>query len=228
MKNKIRKYKYIVTDCVSLDDYLSSYKLVSSYWISRIFPGSDLLWSDAVRVDVTDLEFDDTDDCYLYSDSPKIGELNPKIFVRKNWKWEEDESLTKKWLEGSLPKDSRHKYLESQKDIHWTFRGYFTNDKYSLYEDYQNQLLEECKSFLLNQYKSVISEEDFNIFKRWKVDRDVAKMIYLYRKEDWKYISKFHVDNYLNIAKVSDELYSNGNKKVKKFIKTLKDVDFDD
>lgn len=205
-----RKYGYIVTDCVSPTDEASDYKLLPQNVATRISPGSDLLWSDAVRVDITNIKVEkyDCDDYSTTCGSIKIKDLNPKIFVRKNFKWIEDKELTKKWLNGELIKNCRRDFYQKIKKYIWTYRGFFTQEGFLEYKKYNANLLKECRAYVLEWAKSHYSEEDSEVVKKWLVDLETASEIHLFRKVDWKYEIESVLKRKMEHYKITDEIFN--------------------
>ena len=77
LKDMRKKYKYIIADGISPDSSIYNYQLLPVSVVSKIAPGSDVLWSDAIRVDATNID-SEKDDYDLYSSKEyKIRDLNP-------------------------------------------------------------------------------------------------------------------------------------------------------
>lgn len=213
-----RIYRYIVTDGVNPNAKVSDYRLLSANVVSKIAPGCDLLWSDAVRVDVTDIKLEKyTYDAYSTAcGHSKIKDLNPKICIRKNFKWIQDKELTEKWLNGEIKGSRRKEYLENVRNYKWTFRGFFTPENYLEYKKYEIDLIEDCKAFVTDWAKSHYSEKDFEIFKKWLVSLDVSTEMYLFRKDDWKYLIENILERKMEHYRDIDEMYNTTkNKKFK-------------
>ena len=220
LKNMRKKYKYIIADGISPDNSIYNYQLLPVSVVSKIAPGSDVLWSDAIRVDATNID-SGKDDYDLYSSKEyKIRDLNPKIFVRKNFKWAEDKALTEKWLKNELPNDSRRGYLRSARNYEWTFRGFFTQAGYKDYKKYENDLLEECQSFVKEWARvNYINPKDFEVFKNWAVYIDVAIEMFMFRKADWKWQIESIIERKMEHYRITDEIFKNlDNEKTKDMI----------
>lgn len=213
-----RIYRYIVTDGINPNDEVSDYRLLSANVVSRIAPGYSLLWSDAVRVDVTNIKLEKYS-CDSYSTAcghSKIKDLNPKICIRKNFKWTQDKELTEKWLNGEIKGSLRKEYLEKVRNYKWTYRGFFTPEGYSEYKKYEADMADDCKAFATDWAKSHYSEKDFEIFKKWLVSLDVSTEMYLFRKDDWKWLIKDTLERKMEHYRITDEIYNTTkSKKVK-------------
>ena len=195
----MRKYRYILTGGVKPSDPISEYRLLSPQIVTRQFHGCDNVTSDAIRVDVTDVELEKwaCDDYYTTDDNTHIVNLNPKIFLMKNWKWREEKDLTNKWLRGELKDNHVWTHITENTDWYSTDRGYFTKDKYIEYETSCATQETYCSHFILGWVTQHYSKEDCEIFLRWDCVELIKEMLYRFRPDDWEWMVKKYVEREL-------------------------------
>ena len=199
----MRKYRYILTGGVKPSDPISDYRLLAPQIITKQFHGCDNVASSAIRVDVTDIELEKwaCDDYSTTGDNTHIANLNPKVFLMKNWKWREEKDLTEKWLRGELKDNHVWTHINETTDWRSTDRGYFTKDKYIEYEE--SCLTQEitCGHFILNWVNQHYSKEDYEIFSKWGCVEPITKMLYRFRPDDWEWMVEKYVERELETVR---------------------------
>lgn len=131
ISGNMKKYRYILTGRTGPDEFICNFRLIAPQIVTKQWSGCCSRVSDAIRVDVTNLNIKHYS-CDTYStveDDIALRDLDPKIFFRKNDKWQEDKSLTEKWLKGEIPNNDIRDYLTSN-GLYSSLQGYYTKDAY--------------------------------------------------------------------------------------------------
>ena len=79
-----KKYRYIISGCVSPDEPINRYHLLAPQIATKQWNGCSTIESEAIRVDVTDLKLNKyPSDMYsTVDDDIKLKDLNPQIFIK--------------------------------------------------------------------------------------------------------------------------------------------------
>lgn len=132
ISGNMKRYRYILTGRTDPDEFVCNFRLIAPQIVTKQWSGCCSRASDAIRVDVTSLNIKHySGDIYsTVEDDIALKDLDPKIFIRKNDKWQEDKSLTEKWLKGEIPNNDIRGYLTSN-GLYSSLQGYYTEDAYT-------------------------------------------------------------------------------------------------
>ena len=202
----MRKYRYILNGGVKPSDPILNYRLLSPQIVTKQFHGCARIASDAIRVDVTDVELEKMacDDYFTTNDNTHIVNLNPKVFIMKNWKWREEKDLTEKWLRGELKDNHVWTHIKENTDWYSTDRGFFTKDKYPEYEVSCATQKTTCGHFILEWVNQHYSKEDYEIFLKWGCVEPIKEKLHRFRSDDWEWMIKDYVEYGLKISREAE------------------------
>lgn len=132
------RYRYILNGAIKPNDKISDYRLLDKQKLRG--------YDKALRVEISDDAILEKWGCDEYSTWDRkneqdfeIKDLNPKICIRTNGRWQILEEATSKWLQGNEERDAVKDSIEGKFHHHsLPILGYVTNKQYEWYRDKEN------------------------------------------------------------------------------------------
>ena len=170
-------------------------------------------WSSVTSIE---LEKYSCDSYSTTNDDIKLRDLNPKVFIRKDDKWQIDEDLTNKWLKGDIPNNDFYEYLTKEKGLKPTLRGYYTEEGYVGYEEKESKLQKEAETFVKEWTKKHLEKKDLKRFNSWYMWMDVANDISSFKKKEWEERTAHKVEGIVHrLREMKWEIFPKGKGKQK-------------
>ena len=197
-KRMTKKYRYILTGCVSPDELINSCHLFSPQIATKQWNGCSMIESEAIRVDVTDLKLNKyPGDMYsTVDDDIKLKDLSPQIFIRKNDNWQFDKELTEKWLKNQIPLNDLSEYITEEMKLRSTHRGYYTEEAYADFCKREDELQKEAEAFVKDYAEKYLSKKVLKRFNKSYMYISIAGDVSSFKKNEWEERTKSRLDKF--------------------------------
>lgn len=197
-----KKYRYIISGCVSPDESINRYYLLAPQIVTKQWNGCSSIESEAIRVDVTDLKLNKyLSDMYsTVDDDIKLKDLSPQIFIRKNDNWQFDKDLTEKWLNNQIPQNDLSKYITEEMKLHSTHRGYYTEEAYADFCKREDELQKEAEAFVKEYAEKYLSKKVLKRFNKLYMYISIAGDVSTFKKNEWEDRTKSRLDRFAALA----------------------------
>ena len=193
----MKKYRYILTGRTGPDESVNGFRLIAPQIVTKQWDGCCSRTSEAVRVDVTDLNIKHYP-CDMYStleEDIALRDLDPKIFIRKNDKWQEDKDLTEKWLKGEIPNNNIHDYLTSN-GLRSSLQGYYTEDAYKEFRDREENVRKEAEAFIKDYAKKYLDKKTLRQFNKRYMYLDFSRDLSEFKRKEWEERARINLDRF--------------------------------
>ena len=124
-----------------------------------------------------------------------LRDLDPKVFIRKNDKWQEDKELTKKWLKGEIPNNNIHDYLTS-KGLRSSLQGYYTEDAYREFRDREENVRKEAEAFIKDYAKKYLDKKTLRQFNKRFMYLDFSSDLSEFKRKEWEERARINLDRF--------------------------------
>lgn len=197
-----KKYRYIISGCVSPDEPISRYHLLAPQIVTKQWNGCSSIESEAIRVDVTDLKLNKySGDMYsTVDDDIKLKDLSPQIFIRKNDNWQFDKELTEKWLKNQIPQNDLSEYITGEMKLCSTHRGYYTEEAYGEFCKREDELQKEAEVFVKDYAEKYLSKKVLKRFNKLYMYISIAGDVSSFKRNEWEERTKSKLDRFAALA----------------------------
>lgn len=199
----MKKYRYILTGCTGPDEPVCDFHLIAPQIVTKQWDGCCSIESEGIRVDVSNLNlFKYPGDMYSsVSESVKLRDLNPKIFIRKNDKWQANEELTEKWLKGEIPDNDLYNYITKEMGLKSSLKGYYTEDAYSEFRAREENVRKEAEAFIKDYAEKYLDKKSLKQFNKRFMYLDFSSDLSEFKRKEWEERAKINLDRFKYILK---------------------------
>lgn len=194
----MKKYRYILTGCIGPDEPICDFRLIAPQIVTKQWDGCCSIESEGIRVDVSNLNLVKyPSDMYSSVDeSVKLRDLNPKIFIRKNDKWQANEELTEKWLKGEIPDNDLYDYITKKMGLRSSLKGYYTEDAYSEFRVREEKVRKEAEIFIKDYAKKYLDKKTLKQFNKRFMYLDFSSDLSDFKRKEWEERAKINLDRF--------------------------------
>jgi hypothetical protein len=194
----MKKYRYILTGRTGPDESVNGFRLIAPQIVTKQWDGCCSVESEAIRVDVTGLNINHYP-CDMYStleDDIALRDLDPKIFIRKNDKWQVNEELTEKWLKGEIPYNDLHDYITEKMGLRSSLKGYYTEDAYREFRDREENVRKEAEAFIKDYAKKYLDKKTLKQFNKRYMFLDFSSDLSEFKRKEWEERARINLDRF--------------------------------
>ena len=194
----MKKYRYILTGCTGPDEPICDFRLIAPQIVTKQWDGCCSIESEGIRVDVSNLNLVKyPSDMYSSVDeSVKLRDLNPKIFIRKNDKWQANEELTEKWLKGEIPNNDLYDYITKEMGLKSSLKGYYTEDAYFEFRAREEKVRKEAEIFIKDYAKKYLDKKTLKQFNKRFMYLDFSSDLSDFKRKEWEERAKINLDRF--------------------------------
>lgn len=194
----MKKYRYILTGRTGPDELVCDFRLIAPQIVTKQWDGCCSVESEGIRVDITNLNLSKyPSDMYsTVGESIKLRDLDPKIFIRKNDKWQANEELTEKWLKGEIPYNDFHDYITGKMGLRSSLKGYYTEDAYQEFRNREENVRKEAEAFIKDYAKKYLDKKTLRQFNRRYMYLDFSSDLSEFKRKEWEERAKINLDRF--------------------------------
>lgn len=194
----MKKYRYILTGCTGPDELVCDFRLIAPQIVTKQWDGCCSIESEGIRVDVSNLSLVKyPSDMYSsVNESFKLRDLDPKIFIRKNDKWQANEELTEKWLKGEIPDNNLYDYITKEMGLRSSLKGYYTEDAYSEFRAREENVRKEAEIFIKDYAKKYLDKKTLKQFNKRFMYLDFSSDLSEFKRKEWEERAKINLDRF--------------------------------